>query len=391
MYMADDNEEGTRTDVFTLTRSQSFENPSTSVPCLVLISGCERNVGRQWLLNKPKMTLGRSRHSDIHVDAASLSKSHAQFQITAEGVTVTDLGATNRTSVNGVKLESMKAYPLKNNDQIRAGGLMFKFLQKGVVLETVEKARMQSELEVARNIQANLFPKENEAHYGKLKIGGRYRTATECGGDWWWHWKHGHRAFAIIADATGHGAGAALVTSAARSAVATMEDESGVDIGKVYSQISKALHKCAGGALTMSAFLIEVDLKTFKLRFINASHPAPIWLAKDSDNLSWNALPLLRGQLSPVLGSSDQKYDVGEFKAPKGARLILPTDGLAERQDAKGQAISERQFHMSLIAAHREAGRDQAAFLDALLQKSDELVLGAAQTDDITVVALDFP
>jgi serine phosphatase RsbU (regulator of sigma subunit) len=109
------------------------------------------------------------------------------------------------------------------------------------------------------------------------------------------------------------------------------------------------------------------------------------------DNLSWNTLPLLLGQLSPVLGSSDQKYDVGEFKAPKGARLILPTDGLAERQDAKGQAISERQFHLSLIAAHREAGRDQAAFLDALLKKSDELVHGAAQTDDITVVALDFP
>jgi serine phosphatase RsbU (regulator of sigma subunit) len=391
MYMADENDEGTRTDVFSTTRSQAFENPSISAPCLVLISGPEDNVGRQWPLDKPKMTLGRSIHSDIHVDAGSLSKSHAQLQVAAGGVTVTDLGATNRTIVNGVKLEPMKEYPLKNNDQIRAGGLIFKFLQKGVVSETAEKARMQSELEVARNIQANLFPKDNEALYGKLKIGGRYRTATECGGDWWWHWKHGHRAFAIIADATGHGAGAALVTSAARSAVATMEDEAGVDVGKVYSQISKALHKCAGGALTMSAFLIEIDLKTFKLRFINASHPAPIWLAKNSDKLSWNALPLLRGPLSPVLGSSDQKYGIGEFKAPKGARLLLPTDGLAERQDAKGRAISERQFYLSVIAAHREAGRDQAVFLDALLRKSDELVHEAAQTDDITVVALDFP
>lgn len=387
----DKKDETTHTDVFTTSRSVVSEDQNSDIPCLVLISGPEQNVGRQWHIDKPKLVLGRSPSSDIHLDVNSLSKSHAQLQIAGGEVTLTDLGSTNCTVVNGLTLDPMTPYPLKNNDQIRTGSVVFKFLQKGLVSETAEKARMQSELEVARSVQANLFPKKNEVRYGKLKIGGRYRTATECGGDWWWHWTRGQRAFAIIADATGHGAGAALVTSAARSAIATMEDDDQAEIGKVYSQLSKALNKCAGGALTMSGFLIEINLKTFALRCINASHPAPIWLPKKSDNLLWNTLKLLRGEVSPVLGSSDQSYEIIETKAPKGSRLVLPTDGLAERQNKKNQAISERQFYTSVVLSHQEAGADQSAFLDGLIRRSDEMVADSPQTDDITVVALDFP
>lgn len=389
--MADKKDGITRTDVFTTSRAVGFENQNSNMPCLVLITGPEQNIGQQWVLDKPKLVLGRAATSDIHLDVNSLSKAHAQLIITEGTVTLTDLGSTNCTVVNGFTLDPMAPYTLKNNDQIRAGSVVFKFLVKGLVAETKEKARMQSELEIARTVQANLFPKETEVLYGKLKIGGRYRTASECGGDWWWHWTRGQRAFAIIADATGHGAGAALVTSAARSAVATMEDDDKAEIGKVYSQLSKALHKCADGALTMSAFLIEINLKTFALRCINASHPAPIWLPRKSENLLWNTLKMLRGEISPVLGSSDQSYEIIEAKATKGSRLVLPTDGLAERQNKANQPISERQFYSSVLSAHQEAGTDQSAFLDSLLRRSDELVASSPQTDDITVVALDFP
>lgn len=389
--MADKKDENTRTDVFTTSRSVTFDNSKNNTPCLVLITGPEQNIGQQWPLDKPKMTLGRAPASEIHLDVGSLSKAHAQLQVVDGEVTVIDLGSTNCTIVNGLALDPMNPYLLKNNDQIRTGGIIFKFLQKGLVSETAEKARMQSELEVARTVQSTLFPKVDEILYGKLKIGGRYRTASECGGDWRWHWQRGQRAFAIIADATGHGAGAALVTSAARSAVATMEDDDNAEIGKVYSQLSKALHRTSDGAITMSAFLIEIDLKTFQLRCINASHPIPIWLPKKSKNLLWNTLNLLRGEISPVLGSSDQSFAVIEVKAAKGSRLVLPTDGLAERQNKAGQSISERQFYSSVVSAHQEADADQAAFLDSLIRRSDELVAQAPQMDDITVVALDFP
>lgn len=393
--MADQDDEKfestTLTDVFTTGKLGLFDNSlSKAPPCLVLISGPENYIGRQWSITQQQMVIGRGRQSDIYLDVASVSKSHARLECGFQKITIMDLGSTNHTAVNGVTLQPLTEYLLKDNDQIRAGGLVFKFLQKGMLGETKEKSRMQSELEVARNVQASLFPKLQEVTYESVKIGGRYRTATECGGDWWWHWSKGGKAFALIADATGHGAGAALVTSAARSAVATMEDDESVDIGKVYSQLSNALFRTAGGALTMSAFLLEIDLQTLKLRFINASHPNAVWLSLDGKPVTWNSLKFLRGEVSAVLGSNDRTYNVIEAVAQPGQRLVLPTDGLMERQMSDGQPITERQFYTSLIAAHEEKGSDQAGFLDALIRKSDGLVSTMAQSDDITVVAIDF-
>lgn len=344
-------------------------------------------MGRQWTLDKNLVTMGRLTGSDICLEEGGLSKNHAHFTVEAGGVLLTDLGATNKTMVNGTALSPHVPYRLKNNDQIRAGSLLFKFLHKGILSETTEKERMQSELESARNVQASLLPSKLQAKYGPVLIGGRSRSASETSGDWWWHWSCGDRAFAFIGDVTGHGAGAALLTGAARSVIATMEDDASVDAERLYNTLCLALEKCAGGKITMSAFLVEVNLKSGLVRYINASHLPAIILKRGAEKPSAS---FSDDKVSSPLGSLSPKLDVSELQSEPGLRLVLMTDGLTERTNKSGHPMGDRAFVRMIIEAHVAQPADQNSFLDLLMKRSDDFAEGAALADDLTVVALDF-
>lgn len=388
----DDGDLSEKTNIFnTNTIRIKVEADYKVPPCLVLLVGPPDQMGKQWVINQPMMTIGRSPDANIHVNEASLSKNHARIEFKDNKVTITDLGSTNQTLIDDQRLMPNQAQSLKNNDQIRCASLVFKFLERGILSETNEKERMQSELESARNVQETLFPKNKEAVYQSVQIAGQYRSASECGGDWWWHWSCADRAFALIADATGHGAAAALITSAARSAVATIEDDATVGIEKVYSTLSHAIYKCSAGRLTMSAFIVEVDLKASKLRYINASHlPAALLPKKNAETLSWKNLDYLLGATSAALGAPAKKVSITERTITPQTRLVLLTDGLTERMDAQGKMLNERDFNKMLLQSHLDHIQGQREFLNALMSQSDQLANSAALADDITVVTLDF-
>lgn len=97
---------------------------------LIMMAGPQHLIGQQWQLTKKSITIGRYQTSEIQIPENSLSKAHARLQITDGLVSIADLGATNGTSVNGKKLTPYQTYQLRHNDQIKAGSVVFKFLDK---------------------------------------------------------------------------------------------------------------------------------------------------------------------------------------------------------------------------------------------------------------------
>ncbi len=100
-------------------------------PAIIVLVGPTGYVGKQWLLTKTDLTIGRSVESDIYISDASISRAHAKFVVAGSEVSILDLGSTNKTSVNGHVLPALTAKRLKNNDQIKAGNIIFKFLERG--------------------------------------------------------------------------------------------------------------------------------------------------------------------------------------------------------------------------------------------------------------------
>ena len=69
--------------------------------------------------------VGRDPKCDLTITEQAVSRQHSKFELTANGFTITDLGSTNGTWVNGTKIETQT---LKSGNRIRIGGRIFKFI-----------------------------------------------------------------------------------------------------------------------------------------------------------------------------------------------------------------------------------------------------------------------
>lgn len=123
-------------DTFKLRLAQAGQAP----PALVLLVGPAASVGRQWPIEDKDVIVGRSPNAKIFVDDRSVSKFHAKLVLAGGEVTLIDLESTNKTFVNGKVLPPLQPVPLKNNDQIKTGNIIFKFLERGSI-ETVASAQ----------------------------------------------------------------------------------------------------------------------------------------------------------------------------------------------------------------------------------------------------------
>ena len=101
-------------------------------PALVVLLGPTAYQGRQFLLQGASV-IGRAHESQVFIDDRSLSRSHARLDVVGSDITVVDLGSTNKTVVNGQVLAPMAPCRLKNNDQIKTGNIIFKFLERGSI------------------------------------------------------------------------------------------------------------------------------------------------------------------------------------------------------------------------------------------------------------------
>lgn len=125
-----------QSDTFKIRVAQAGEAP----PCLVLLVGPANEIGRQWPVDKSDFIIGRATTAHVHVEDRSVSKSHAKLVMNGGEVSIIDLESTNKTVVNNQLIQPLSPVKLKNNDQIKTGNVIFKFLERGNI-ETVSVAQ----------------------------------------------------------------------------------------------------------------------------------------------------------------------------------------------------------------------------------------------------------
>jgi diguanylate cyclase (GGDEF)-like protein len=123
-------------DTFKLRLAEAGQAP----PSLVMLVGPANSVGRQWPIQDTDLILGRAPSSYICVDDRSMSKSHAKLVVAGGDISIIDLESTNKTIVSGRAIKPFTPVRLKNNDQVKCGNVIFKFLERGNI-ETVSTAQ----------------------------------------------------------------------------------------------------------------------------------------------------------------------------------------------------------------------------------------------------------
>ncbi len=98
---------------------------------LVVLMGPTGYVGKQFPLIDSEVIIGRSVESQIFIDDKSVSRSHARINVAGVDCVIMDMGSSNKTLINNDELDPMTPYRLKNNDQIKTGNVIFKYLDHG--------------------------------------------------------------------------------------------------------------------------------------------------------------------------------------------------------------------------------------------------------------------
>ena len=280
-----------------------------------------------------------------------------------------------------------------SNDEV--GGLAqgFQWMAAEVsrlMKETAEKARMESELSTVKTVQETLFP-ESEGQYEGIKVRGHFEPASECGGDWWSYSKVGDKMYVWIGDATGHGAPAALVTSAARSAAAIIESIPDITPGKAMNVLNHAIHQTSRGKILMTFLIASIDTKTGDVVYANASHEVPYILKKVAGRAGSkkDLVPVLEVN-GPRLGEKDNiQYEEGKFKLEPGEILALYTDGVLDIQNEAGDKIGERNF-LKALAKLTSMETPVVNKMESLTTDLNGYRSGTTLIDDVTLMLCEY-
>jgi sigma-B regulation protein RsbU (phosphoserine phosphatase) len=255
--------------------------------------------------------------------------------------------------------------------------------------ETAEKARMESELATAKAVQDTLFP-ESTATLGPVQISGHYTSASECGGDWWHYCENGDFVYIWIGDATGHGAPAALLTSAARAVASVITQGSPKPAGECLGVLNRAICETSKGKMMMTFFLAVIDKNTGWMSYSNASHEPPFLLHKtDGEPKRDDFLPM-NDVNNPRLGEQvDREFKSAVVQLQPGDTLVFFTDGVVDVKSPEGKNFGERRF-VKAMASEVSGDVTASQVVDGVVNSLAEFRQQTPLDDDVTLIVCRF-
>ena len=258
-------------------------------------------------------------------------------------------------------------------------------LEAGGVLENArlveverERERLEREINIARDIQRALLPREFRpgtffdvigSNQSCLEVGGDYFDLFDLGED---------RTAFVLADVSGKGLGAALMTTMLQGALsATIFGQSPAE---TFAHINRFLCDHAQVERYATMFFGILDSKG-NLTYINAGHPSPVLLRRGGVTTPFPA------ECCPVGLIATQEFSSSTTKLESGDTLVIFSDGVSEAMDPDQNEYGVDRLKDSVEKNQKATLGDlQENILDSVRQ----FARGARQADDVTVLLLRF-
>jgi sigma-B regulation protein RsbU (phosphoserine phosphatase) len=241
-----------------------------------------------------------------------------------------------------------------------------------------QRQRLEQELSIARDIQQALLPSgfRKSTH---LAVTGINSPCLAVGGDYFdvFPITDDRTAF-LIADVSGKGLGAALLTTMLQGALTGMTI--GADPSRIFRLINRFLceHAEVGRYATMFFGILSLD---GRLDYINAGHPLPLLLRRGEVTA-----PFVEG-FFPVGLIPETDYVTSRAELQPDDTLILFSDGVTEAMDP-----DEQMFGVSRLCGVLTGQQDNSLdhLQKSILESVRNFIRGASQGDDITLLLVRY-
>ena len=245
--------------------------------------------------------------------------------------------------------------------------------------EEQSKHLMEEELRLARTIQQSLLPRSLPGE-GWLRASGSSLASHEVGGDYYDVTRvSSHCWSAVVADVSGKGVGSALLASLLQGALITATEHPEA-MGHRMTRLNRFLLDRTGGEKYATVFycLLHGDGRMY---YVNAAHCPPMLVRANGERLE------LEASGTPVGLVEMAEFAVVEQRLAAGDKIVIYSDGVTEAQNLEKRFFGKRRLR-EVVEAH--AGHSCAAIHDAIQEAVAAFTEGAAQSDDITLVVLEF-
>jgi phosphoserine phosphatase RsbU/P len=241
-----------------------------------------------------------------------------------------------------------------------------------------ERQRLEQEINIARDIQQALLPRDFR-EYPHLAVTGFNLPCLSVGGDYFdvFPLSEGRTAF-LIADVSGKGLGAAILTTMLQGALSGMT--LGIDPARVVSHVNQFLcsHSEVGRYATMFFGILD---QQGHLEFINAGHPSPILIRRGVAEEAFT-----EGSY-PVGLVPEAQYTAVCLKLEPGDTLVLFSDGVTEAADPDEQMFGTARLK-ELLTGQLECPLEQLQ--KCVLEAVENFARGAHQADDLTLLIVRY-
>ena len=276
---------------------------------------------------------------------------------------------------------------VRGEDQLaelsRSFNLMTGDLERLLVVAK-EKERLQAEIEIAREVQNQLFPR-SVPEVKTLRLMARCNAARMVSGDYYDYQPLTETKIALaFGDVAGKGISAALLMATVQSSVRTQIQacleavgaNGDVSTSKLVSQLNQHLHLHSAPEKFSTFYLGVYDDATGVLTYTNAGHLPPILLrGGQASRLEVNGM---------VVGAFPfAQYGEDRVQLESGDMLVCFTDGITEPENEYGEMFGEERLVDVLL---KNAERETSEVIDAVIHAVHEWTGSSELQDDMTLL-----
>ena len=255
---------------------------------------------------------------------------------------------------------------------------------KELTQTTAKKERIESELQVARNIQMAMVPRTFPPFPDRkdLDLFAFMNPAKEVGGDLYDFFIVKEKLYFCIGDVSGKGVPASLFMAVVRS-LFRVAGQQGLSPSVIAGQINDAIVEENEQLMFVTLFIGALDLATGRLDFCNCGHNPPLMLSRTGE-----APQFIDCKANTSVGVQPGFVFEGQvLESVAGKPLLLFTDGLNEAENEAHELFGNE----GILKALSETPYQNAQTTVETLRSAVAAHIGSAeQSDDLTMVCLEL-
>jgi serine phosphatase RsbU (regulator of sigma subunit) len=333
---------------------------------------------RRIVLDQPCCLIGRSPPADLILAGSTVSRRHCQIAMHEGQMILSDLGSTNGTFVNDVRV--VDPVPLDDGAEVRIGEHRLRY-QRRSQREAAEADAMERELEEASSYVAAILPAELKS--GPVRAEWVYLPCSRLAGDAFGYRMLDSRYFAaFLLDVAGHGTGSALHAVSVANAIRRniLSAANLADPAAVLRALNDSFPMTQCNGLFFTIWYGVYDTQERVLRYAAGGHHPGYLMVPDSPQAEPLKAP------NPAIGfMAGAPITAAEARIPPGSIVTLFSDGVFEIVDRNG-----RQWQLEDVVAllPNFAGPNGSARLYEHIRQAAQP--GPLQ-DDVSILLLGFP